>query len=81
MSRTYRYSGDNGCVVGCLLILLFLALFLAISGLSALVLMFAWNLVLPPLLGWPVMTYPTAFGLSLLLGIIGNPFRGGRSSN
>jgi hypothetical protein len=80
MTKTYRYTGDHGCAVGCAFMLGILALFLVLVGLSALVLMFAWNLVLPSLLGWPELTYPMAFGLSLLLGIVGSAFSRGSTS-
>ena len=80
MTKTYRYKGDNGCAVGCAAILGFFALFFVFVGLSALVLMFAWNLVLPSLLGWPELTFPMAFGLSLLIGIVGSAFSRGSTS-
>lgn len=69
-----KSNAGVGCLAAVGAIALVIALWLVIVGLSALVLMFAWNLVLPALFGWPVLTYPMAFGLSLLIGIIGSAF-------
>jgi hypothetical protein len=72
MTKTYKGAGAVG--VGCAAIVAFFALWFVLVAIGSIVLMFAWNLVLPSLLGWPELTFPMAFGLSLLLGIIGGAF-------
>jgi hypothetical protein len=39
------------------------------------ILMVLWNLVVPSVFGGPVIDFPQAFGLSLLLSIVGGAFR------
>ena len=57
----------------------FLVLWLALVAIGAVVLMFGWNLVFPALLGWPELTFPMAFGLSLVIGVIGGMFSRSKS--
>lgn len=72
-------NGGAGIGLGCAALLIFLVIWLAVAVVGALVLMFAWNLVLPSLLGWPPLDFAMAFGLSLLISIIGGLFGRSRS--
>ena len=43
--------------------------------LIAFVLMVAWNVVVPPVFGWPELTFWQAFALSVLLNVVAGAFR------
>ena len=69
MSKRYYRSqptGGEAAAAGCLV----LALMLLFVVLGALVLMVAWNIVVPSVFGGPSIDLPQAIGLSILLGII-----------
>jgi hypothetical protein len=53
--------------VGCLLVVI---------TIPWLLIMFAWNVICPPLLGWPEITFIQAIGLSILTGILGKMIGG-----
>lgn len=75
MTKNYKVTGGTGCIVAALAILLVIALWLGVVALGGFIIMLAWNLVFPALFGWPELTFPMAFGLSLFLGIVGSLFR------
>lgn len=60
---------NSGCIV-------ILVLIIALSFLEALIVQLLWNWLAP--LFWsaaPILTYWQAFGVSMLLGIIGSSFK------
>lgn len=57
-----------------------LAIFLVWTGVIALILTWAWNLVVPSVFGGPVLDFGAAFALVVVLSIIGRLLFGGRSS-
>lgn len=69
-----KSSAGGGCLIVIGAIALFLVLWGVIAAISAVILMFAWNLVFPSLFGWPELTFGMAFGLSLFIGFVGSAF-------
>lgn len=57
-----------------------IGIFLLWTGLIALVLTWAWNLVVPSIFGGPVLDFGAAFALVVVLSIVGRLLFGGRSS-
>jgi hypothetical protein len=75
---TYRKTNPSGRemagigIIGCVVVL---GLLLFGFGISTLLMMFAWNIVVPSVFGGPTLGLLEAFGLVLLLWIIGGAFR------
>ena len=80
---TYRKSNPStGQAIGFVLVAIAAAvgLFLVITGVIALILTWAWNLVVPTTFGGPTLDFGAAFALVIVLSIIGRLLFGGRSS-
>ncbi len=58
-----------------------IAVAIVLIGVVALVFSWAWNLVVPVTFNGPVITFPAAFGLVMVLGIIGSLLFGGRGKS
>jgi hypothetical protein len=74
---TYRRNSETKEVIkfgmlGCLFLIGLVVLGIA---LGSLLLMVAWNFVVPSVFGGPTLQYHEAFGLMLLLSIVGGAFR------
>jgi len=80
MTRTKTVSGGMGCLAITGLIALVVAVWAAITALTAFVLAWAWNLVVPSTFGGPTLDFGAAFALVLVVSILGRLLFGGRSS-
>lgn len=69
MTRRY-VKKDPGCGVVVGAILAFILFMAGLTALFGLVLMFAWNLVVPSAFNGPTLSFPQAWGLAILLAII-----------
>lgn len=61
-------------------IVIFVAVFLAVTALLALILLIAWNAVVPTVFNGPELNFAQSFALVFVLNIIGNLlFKGSRT--
>lgn len=81
MTRTKTVSGGAGCLAVVGVIAVIVALWAAITAVTALILAWAWNLVVPSTFGGPTLDFGAAFALVLVVSILGRLLFGGRSSS
>ena len=80
MAKT-TVSGGAGCLAVVGIIALVIGLWAAITAITAAVLSWAWNLVVPSTFGGPTLDFGAAFALVLVVSIIGRLLFGSRSAS